>query len=53
VEIGHRTATACHLGNIARWLKRKLTWDAVQETFVDDDQANALLSRAMRAPWHL
>ena len=53
VEIGHRTATACHVGNIARWLGRKVRWDPVNETFVGDDEANALLSRPMRQPWHL
>jgi hypothetical protein len=53
VEIGHRTATACHIGNIARWLGRRLRWDPVQETFVGDDEANAMLSRPMRAPWEL
>ncbi|MBM4041626.1 MAG: Gfo/Idh/MocA family oxidoreductase, partial [Planctomycetes bacterium] len=27
VEIGHRSATVCHLGNIAMTLERKLRWD--------------------------
>jgi predicted dehydrogenase len=40
VEIGHRSATVCHLGNIARWTGRKLRWDPVKETFPDDAQAN-------------
>ena len=53
VEIGHRTATACHVGNIARWLGRKLRWDPVQESFPGDEEANAMLSRPMRAPWQL
>ena len=53
VEIGHRTATACHIGNIARWLGRPLSWDAAKETFVDDDEANVMLSRPMRSPWKL
>ncbi|MFH1269011.1 MAG: Gfo/Idh/MocA family oxidoreductase [Planctomycetota bacterium] len=53
VEIGHRTATACHLGNIARWLGRAVRWDPVEETFPGDDEANALLSRPMAAPWQL
>ena len=34
VEIGHRSATVCHLGNIAMQLKRKLRWDPVKEEFV-------------------
>ena len=27
VEAGHRTASLCHLGNIAMMLKRKIAWD--------------------------
>ena len=53
VEVGHRAATACHLGNIARWLGRPLRWEPVEETFLGDDEANAMLSRPMRAPWEL
>ena len=53
MEVGHRAATACHLGNIARWLGRPLRWDPVEETFPGDDEANALLRRPMRAPWKL
>jgi predicted dehydrogenase len=53
VEIGHRTATACHLGNIARWLGRPVRWDPETETFPGDDEANALLSRPMAPPWQL
>ena len=53
VEIGHRTATVCHLGNIARWTGRKLRWDPEKETFVGDEDANGYLQRRMRAPWTL
>ena len=53
VETGHRTASVAHIGNIARWLGRKLQWDPASEAFVGDDQANAMLSRPMRPPWHL
>ncbi|MBC8870546.1 MAG: Gfo/Idh/MocA family oxidoreductase [Planctomycetes bacterium] len=53
VEVGQRTATACHIGNIARWLGRKVRWDPVNETFPGDDEASAMLSRPMRQPWHL
>jgi predicted dehydrogenase len=53
VEIGHRTATVCHIGNIAYWLNRPLDWDPETETFVDDPEANRLLDRPMRAPWRL
>ncbi len=53
VEIGHRSTTVCHLGNIARWAGRKLTWDPVGETFVGDDAANGYLDRERRAPYTL
>lgn len=53
VEIGHRSVTVCHLGNIAYWLKRPLKWDPVAERFIGDDEADRLLSRPMRAPWRL
>lgn len=53
VEIGHRSATVCHLGNIAMRLKRKLRWDPAREQFPDDAEANRVLTRPMRSPWHL
>ncbi len=53
VEIGHRSATVCHLGNIALRLGRPLEWDWDWEEFMDDDDANRHLSKPMRAPWHL
>ncbi|MHB1036214.1 MAG: Gfo/Idh/MocA family protein [Pirellulales bacterium] len=53
VNVGHRSATVCHLGNIAMLLKRKLRWDPAKEQFVGDDEANRMLGRAMRAPWRL
>jgi hypothetical protein len=32
-------------------LGRELTWDAKAERFVNDDEANAMLSRPERAPF--
>jgi len=32
---------------------RKLKWDPQQELFVGDAEANRLLERSYRAPWHL
>ena len=52
-EIGHRTSTICHLGNIAMLLGRKLRWDPKTECFIGDAQANSMLARPMRSPWHL
>jgi predicted dehydrogenase len=51
VEIGHRTATVCHLGNIAVRLGRKIQWDPAKERIVGDDQAAAMLTRPYRAPY--
>ncbi len=53
VEIGHRSATVCHLGNIARWTGRRLKWDPVKEIFPDDNDANQYLDRERRKPWTL
>jgi predicted dehydrogenase len=53
VEVGHRSATVCNLGQIAMLLGRKLRWDPAKEEFVGDDMANRLPSRAMRSPWAL
>jgi predicted dehydrogenase len=52
-EIGHRTSTVCHLGNIAMLLGRKLKWDPKKERFINDSAANSMVARAMRAPWRL
>lgn len=52
-EIGHRTASICHLNNIAMLLGRKLKWDPKKERFANDDEANKLLMPAMREPWRL
>jgi hypothetical protein len=53
VEIGHRSVTVCHLGNIAIKLGRELHWDPKTEMFVNDEEANRMLDRPRRAPWHL
>ena len=50
-EIGHRSASLGHLVTLACKLGRSLKWDPVREEFPGDQQANRLLSRAMRDPW--
>jgi hypothetical protein len=53
VEIGARTVTIVHLGNLAYWNGRKLKWDPQQWRFVGDDEANTWLDRQRRDPWQL
>jgi hypothetical protein len=53
VETGHRTATICHLANIARELNRKLHWHSADERFLDDQEANRLVNRARRKGFEL
>ncbi len=50
-EIGHRSASVCHLGAIALRLGRKLKWDAKHEHFVGDKEADKFVARPMRKPW--
>jgi predicted dehydrogenase len=50
-EIGHRSASVCHLGAISCRLDRKLFWDPEKEEFKDDEQANTMRSRPMHDPW--
>ena len=52
-EAGHRTASICHLNNIAMALGRKLKWDPAAEKFIGDDEANAMLMPKMRPPYTL
>ncbi|MBM3861337.1 MAG: Gfo/Idh/MocA family oxidoreductase [Verrucomicrobia bacterium] len=53
VEVGHCSATLCHIGNIAMRLKRRLRWNPHTEQFVGDDEANRMLSRPYRTGWSL
>ena len=52
VQSMHRSSTACHLGNIAIRLGRKLMEQAA-ENFVGDREASAMLSRTQRWPYGL
>jgi predicted dehydrogenase len=53
LESGHRTATVCHLANLARQLGRNLRWDPRRERFVDDPLADQLLDRPRRPGFEL
>lgn len=52
-EVAHRSIMIGHLGIIAMKLGRKVRWDPAAERFPDDPEANRLLGRPMRGPWHL
>jgi predicted dehydrogenase len=53
VEIGYRSVSVCHIGNIALRTGRELRWDPQAEQFIGDEDANRWLNKPMRAPWHL
>jgi predicted dehydrogenase len=53
VETGHRSASICHLLNIARLLGRNLKWDPAKQEFVGDAEANTYLSRPARKGYEL
>jgi predicted dehydrogenase len=51
VEIGHRSASLCHLANIAIDTGRTLAFDPTAERFIDDPAADLLLARRYREGW--
>ena len=50
IEEGHLSSAYCHLGNIAYRLGRKLHINPSTESFVNDAEADAMLTRDYRAP---
>ncbi len=53
VEIGARSVTVVHLGNLAYWHGRRLRWDPKNWQFIGDEAANKWLDRERRDPWQL
>ena len=53
VEVGHRACSTCLLHHIAMRANRHLHWDPAKETFTNDAEANALLSRPQRKGYSL
>ena len=51
VETGHRTAALCNIVNIAYTLERPLKWAPSHEKFIDDDDADRMLTRPFRGKW--
>ncbi|HYE20438.1 MAG TPA: Gfo/Idh/MocA family oxidoreductase [Tepidisphaeraceae bacterium] len=52
-ETAFRATAICLILNICLRLGRKVKWDPVAEKFVGDEEANRMLSRAVRGPWRL
>jgi myo-inositol 2-dehydrogenase / D-chiro-inositol 1-dehydrogenase len=51
VETGHRACTVGLVTYIAMKTGRKLNWDPDKEKFVNDNEANSMLSGSQRAPY--
>ena len=51
VETAHLSSALAHLGNIAYRTGRTLNFDPKSERFVNDEEANALLTRQPRPPY--
>ena len=52
-ESSHRATTISHICNLCARMGRELNYDPITERFINDDQANRMLSRAIRAPYTL
>src|SRR6266699_632259 len=53
IETTHRSTSAPHVANIAFKLGRKLRWNRDDEQFLNDPEANKLLTKQYRKPWNL
>ena len=52
-EVAVLSDSITQLSMIAIWTGRKIRWDACREAILEDAGATQLLTRALRAPWHL
>ena len=54
VEIGHKSATVCHLGAISLRMRKSLQWDPEKELFTGEHaaEANSYVAREMRKPYN-
>ena len=53
IDVAARSQMAVQQQYISLCLGRKLRWDPAREEFIGDAEANRLLSRPMRGPWHI
>jgi hypothetical protein len=52
LEMGHRTAIICNLGNMSLRLGgRAIRWDPEKEVVIGDKEAAAMCTKQYRAPW--
>jgi predicted dehydrogenase len=51
IEEGHAASTLGNVSDIALRLGRELTWNPQNDRFINDENADLMLSRAHRAPW--
>jgi Oxidoreductase family, C-terminal alpha/beta domain len=52
LEMGHRTAIICNLGNMSLRLGgRTIQWDPDKELVIGDKEAQAMCTKQYRAPW--
>jgi hypothetical protein len=52
LEMGHRTAIICNLGNMSLRLGgRAIQWDPDKEVVIGDKEAAAMCTPHYRAPW--
>lgn len=52
-DAAYQTEFLCHSCELVQRLKRPLKWDAAREEFINDPEANRLMDKPYRAPWHL
>jgi predicted dehydrogenase len=52
-EVAHLSCALCHLGEAAYRAGRVLQFDPATESFVRDEEAQALLTKTYREPWKL
>lgn len=53
IDVAVRSNTICQIDDIAVRVRRKLKWNPEREEFINDPEANRMLTRSMRSPWHL
>ena len=52
-DVACNSHITCHGANIAIFLGRTVNYDPAAQNFVNDEQANRLLSEAVRSPWRI